>query len=456
MKTKNILLVSMLLASAIANAQIVRIYKNGAVVKEYAASNVQQVQFVNGQTDELVVAKSAAQVKGFPITSSPKIQMGNGVLTFTDNTNSTMFPIDEKVSLNVQNQNVTPSGNCLSVTCTEAKTNIWDSQIYINFPVLLEKGKTYTLTMNVKGSQSLNSKPGEWGPEAIQPVMQDNNSSNRDEWGNPADIKHLAHFAITTEWVNNVMDCDGNAIVTDGNFPYSRLLLNLGNYVGTLYIDNIRLIDSETGDELFCIAFETAEELALVEDSWMKLPHEVVDLSSKRIVTLDASGYATYCSDKSLDFAGVTGLKAYIITSLNPSTGMLSVCRVDNVPAGVGILLKGAAGENYEVPVVEDAGVVANLLNGNVAATTLKSTEGNYTNLMLSETGDGKMAFCRFAGSQSLSANNAWLRIPTNVLSKMNPDQPLALNFVENGDLNGDAEVSISDVVTLVNVILEK
>lgn len=174
---------------------------------------------------------------------------------------------------------VVPSGKCLAVTCTESKPNAWDSQIFINFPTLLEKGKSYTFTMNVRGSNVLDPKQGQWGPEAIQLVLQDNNSSNRDEWGGPADLQYLAHFAVTTEWVYNITDLDGNTIVTDGKYPYSRLLLNLGNYAGTLYIDNVRAID-EKGTELFCITFETPEEQALVENGWMNLPKEFVDATN--------------------------------------------------------------------------------------------------------------------------------------------------------------------------------
>lgn len=269
----------LMMAIATLKAQVILIYKNGTIVKEYNAGDVQQVQFTNGQSDELVVAKSASQTMEYPITSSPKLLIGDDMLTFTDNTNSTKFSIDEKVSLYMQGKNVAPFGKCLAVTCAEAKPNAWDSQIFINFPTLLEKGKSYTLTMNVRGSKVLEPKQGQWGPEAIQLILQDNNSSNRDEWGGPADLQYLAHFAVTTEWVYNITDLDGNTIVTDGNYPYSRVLLNLGNYAGTLYIDNVRAID-ENGTEVFCITFETPEEQALVENGWMNLPKEFVDAAN--------------------------------------------------------------------------------------------------------------------------------------------------------------------------------
>lgn len=159
----------------------------------------------------------------------------------------------------------------LVLNLKEAKANPWDSQVVINFPKVLEAGKKYTITMDVKGSVALEPKQGQYGPEAIQPIAQDANSANKDQYGGPADLQYLNHFAVTTDWVKGVKDCDGNAIVTDGNFPYSRLMLNVGYYAGELSIDNVRAID-EAGEEYFCITFDTKEEQKLVEDCWMKVP----------------------------------------------------------------------------------------------------------------------------------------------------------------------------------------
>jgi len=178
------------------------------------------------------------------------------------------------------------SNTVLKITCPEGKANAWDSQIVINFPKALEK-KAYTLTMDVKGSVALEPKQGQYGWEAIQPVAQDNNSDNKDQWGGPADLQYMSHFTATTEWVKGVKDPDGKELALDGNFPYSRVLLNLGGYAGDLYIDNVRVID-ETGKDVFCIGFETAEEQALVENCWMNLAKEFVVESSTGISNVSA------------------------------------------------------------------------------------------------------------------------------------------------------------------------
>lgn len=158
-------------------------------------------------------------------------------------------------------------------------------------------------------------------------------------------------------------------------------------------------------------AYEAAnywKNFTIVEDAF--------DPSTRRTITFGASDYATYCSDANLDFSEVEGIKAYIASSYNPGSGSLTITRVDNVPAGEGMLLKGTAGESYDVPTTDNASVVANLLKGNTTATTLYPTDGDYTNYVLSKNNEDVMGFYRFTGSVAMPANKAWLQIPTSAL----------------------------------------
>lgn len=85
-------------------------------------------------------------------------------------------------------------------------------------------------------------------------------------------------------------------------------------------------------------------------------------------------GYATFCSDKALDFSAVDGLNAYIVTSTGGGRAYLK--RVTKVPAGTGLVLEGDP-KTYEVPVIDSAPAIeGNLL---VAATTVHyAEEGDY------------------------------------------------------------------------------
>lgn len=65
--------------------------------------------------------------------------------------------------------------------------------------------------------------------------------------------------------------------------------------------------------------------------------------------TLSASGLSSFCSAYALDFSGVTGLKAYVVTAVTSTS--VTLTQVDKVPGGTGVILQGTAGETYSIPV---------------------------------------------------------------------------------------------------------
>lgn len=88
-------------------------------------------------------------------------------------------------------------------------------------------------------------------------------------------------------------------------------------------------------------------------------------------------GYATFCSDKNLDFSGVKGLTAYIVTS----TEYLALLKkVTKVPAGTGVILEREEGEDktsYDIPVIDTADPIeGNLLIAAIGGHTAE--EGDY------------------------------------------------------------------------------
>ncbi len=87
-------------------------------------------------------------------------------------------------------------------------------------------------------------------------------------------------------------------------------------------------------------------------------------------VTLNASGYATLVSAKALDFSAVDGLTAYIVKEQTADKAMLT--SVDATPAETGLVLKGAAGTEYTIPVATSAtSIEGNLLVAAVTATAV-------------------------------------------------------------------------------------
>lgn len=100
--------------------------------------------------------------------------------------------------------------------------------------------------------------------------------------------------------------------------------------------------------------------------------------------TVSAYGWSTFSSDYALDFAKATeGLEAYMITGHEGNVVKLAKV-TGTVPAGTGLLLKGTAGAEYNIPIVgsSDTDVSANLLKAGTGAAV--SAESGKTTYVLS------------------------------------------------------------------------
>lgn len=132
-------------------------------------------------------------------------------------------------------------------------------------------------------------------------------------------------------------------------------------------------------------------------------------------VTINQYGNGTFCSDESLDFSEVEGLKAYAATGCNTTTGVVTLTRVMTAKAGVGLFVKGEPGE-YNVPVIESSDdIPLNMLVGTLESTAVNSISGdgiyaNYKYTILE--GDAAPMFYQFADGSTLSAGKAYLQIP--------------------------------------------
>ena len=118
-------------------------------------------------------------------------------------------------------------------------------------------------------------------------------------------------------------------------------------------------------------------------------------------VTVSLAGYATYCSDKALDFEG-TGITAYYGTA---EGSKLTFKPITKVPANTGVLLVCNGGKTVDVPVLSgDADdVTGNILVGVTEAKTLDAKD-----YILNVVG-GKAGFFWAGTHTSLAANRAYI-----------------------------------------------
>ncbi|MBR4709154.1 MAG: InlB B-repeat-containing protein [Bacteroidaceae bacterium] len=157
-----------------------------------------------------------------------------------------------------------------------------------------------------------------------------------------------------------------------------------------------------------------------------------VTISNSVDVTMSETETRTFCSDQDLDFSGVSGLKAYIVSGFNPLTGTLTLTPVTHVPAGTGLLLHGVPG-SYEVPVQETYMYYTNLLKGVTEATVINPTDGIYTNFILAN-GSYGVGFYTVSVSDELAAGKAYLQIPTAKVPGGDSEARCFILDFENGE----------------------
>lgn len=122
-------------------------------------------------------------------------------------------------------------------------------------------------------------------------------------------------------------------------------------------------------------------------------------------IQISSAGFATYASNFDLDFSSVDGLFAY---KAQMSGDQISFTKVDQVPAGEGVLLRAENGGSFNVPVAasKPATLTGNIFvrgTGDVVASEADGKKNYILNIV-----DNKIGFYRAAG-QTVATNRAYL-----------------------------------------------
>ena len=130
--------------------------------------------------------------------------------------------------------------NGLKIHCTKKNTNSWDVQFLAMENINAEIGKTYKVTMTVKGTKEgrLHSKLGDWGN------------------GEYPDVP------FTTEWQDVTVEY--KAIVANNFY-----MLQCGDFVGDIFVKNIK-IEGFAGKTIPQTAQERHDTLVYAMDKWIK------------------------------------------------------------------------------------------------------------------------------------------------------------------------------------------
>jgi hypothetical protein len=112
--------------------------------------------------------------------------------------------------------------------------------------------------------------------------------------------------------------------------------------------------------------------------------------------------------------------------------------QAEKTPAGEGLMLRGTAGETFYVPVLcgINPTISNNLMVGLTTATPVNTTDGDYTNYILSKQND-VIGWYPLAAPYTLKAHSAYLKLLT---ADVNAARGIAMEF-EDGETTGIAIV---------------
>ena len=222
--------------------------------------------------------------------------------------------------------------------------------VQVDFENVYPKGAKIQLTMVAKGSVAGSIKAGLQNPNNYQGC------------GDFEDINLTTGYQTIIKEVN----CSGDNA--------RRLLLNVGNYNGEIYIKSVKIV-----------ALDVPEET----------------------VTISPSGYSTYAAYYPVDYSKLDDLKAYTV-KLNPEKTEIVMNEVEGVvPAGVAVLLKGKANTDYRLKKAEGLQDVTSdlkLSDGTITSTTEKTVYG------LATVG-GQDGFYKASNGKTIPAKCAYLEV---------------------------------------------
>lgn len=235
----------------------------------------------------------------------------------------------------------------------------------------------------------------------------------------PEGVEVIAEFAFTSSWdPEKVLSIPSSVKSIEGLAFYHGMTSALKEVV--CYATTPPVL----AESAFCLSEYNIPTLRVpvssveaykAADGWKEFTNIQALVPAAETITINQYGSGTFCSNESLDFRGLDGLKAYAATGYNTATGVVTLTRVMTAKAGVGLFVKGEPGE-YNVPIIE--GTTDNTLNMLVGVqenTSVNSTsdDGNYANYKYTvQEGDAAPMFYQFADGSTLSAGKAYLQIP--------------------------------------------
>ena len=273
--------------------------------------------------------------------------------------NATYIPSVDLANLDFSKEGATAIGGWGNDFKSEIKDGVdvitftkqeYPHNVQVDFENVYPRGAKIQLTMEAKGSVEGSIKAGLQNPNNYQGC------------GDFEDINLSTNYQTIIKTVT----CSGDNA--------RRLLLNVGNYDGEIYIKSVKIVA-------------------------LDVPQETV--------TISPSGYSTYAAYYPVDYSKLDDLKAYTV-KLNAEKTEIVMNEVKGVvPAGVAVLLKGKADTDYALTKAEGWQNVTSdlkLSDGRITSTTEKTVYGLATV-------NGQDGFYKAPEGKTIPAKCAYLEV---------------------------------------------
>lgn len=229
-------------------------------------------------------------------------------------------------------------------------------EVQVDFENVYPKGAKIQLTMEAKGSVEGSIKAGLQNPNGYKGC------------GDFEDINLTTGYQTFIKTVT----CSGDNA--------KRLLLNVGQYEGTISIKSVKI--------------------------------EALDVPQET-VTISPSGYSTYAAYYPVEYSKLDDLKAYTVKLNADKTGIVMNEVEGVVPAGVAVLLKGKANTDYALTKAEgwqDVTSDLKMSDGTITSTDKTAVYGLATV-------DGQDGFYKASKGKTIPVKSAYLEVANSASS---------------------------------------
>ncbi|MCI6161442.1 MAG: hypothetical protein SPI18_05510 [Prevotella sp.] len=230
----------------------------------------------------------------------------------------------------------------------------------------------------------------------------------------------------------NALSCQYNKITTlnvGSNTELSSLDCSCNPFPETSVTALLESLPDRTGKVEGHLSVFTASP-AVGYSNFVFTPRHVMAAAAKGWTTLGYDGgtilypgiyvpgkeYTTLCSHYILDFTGMSGIEAYVVSAYDKAKKSVTLTKVEKVPANTGLLIKATAGNSYQLKATRESAspVGTNLLKGvTTTGCTLASTDGTSTNFVLNGGKFVKVKTDSDPAKNIIDASKAYLQLPT-------------------------------------------